>query len=68
MLFQQVSFNNSYPLGNYLYVYIINKKKIHKLYKLLAKHKTLNIILTTMVMENVLESLILPKKYIEENI
>lgn len=67
MLFLQVSFNDSHPMGNYLYVYLYNKKKINKLYKLLAKHKILNIILTTMVMENILESLILPKKYIEEN-
>lgn len=67
MLLLQVSFNDSHPMGNYLYVYIYNKKKIHKLYQILARHKTLNILLTTMVMENILESLILPKKYIEEN-
>lgn len=67
MLLLQVSYNDSHPMGNYLYVYLYNKKKINMLYKILARHKTLNILLTTMVMENVLESLILPKKYIEEN-
>jgi hypothetical protein len=67
MLLLQVSFNDSHPMGNYFYVYLYNKKKIHKLYKLLSKHKILNILITTMVMDNILEGLILPKKYIEEN-
>lgn len=66
MLLKQVSNNGSNPMGNLFYYYLYNKKEIKNLSMLLHKQKNLIIELTTVVQENVLESLILPKK-ISEN-
>lgn len=68
MLINQVSFNSSYPLGNIFYVYLINDKKLDNIARLLHKTKIINIQITTTVLENVTEGLILPKKYSENGI
>lgn len=68
MLLKQVSNNGSYPMGNLFYYYLINKKNIKNLTPLIHKQKNLIIELTTVVQENVLESLILPKKISEYGI
>lgn len=62
MLLPTSTYNNSYPLGNLFYYYINNDYKLDKnLIKILSKHKIVNIQLLTTVLENTVESLILPK-------
>lgn len=68
MMLKQVSNNGSYPMGNLFYYYLKNGKEIKNLSPLLHKQKNLIIELTTVVQENVLESLILPKKFSENGL
>lgn len=55
-------------MGNLFYYYLKNNKEIKNLSLLVHKQKNLIIELTTVVQENVLESLILPKKFSENGI
>lgn len=68
MLFKQVSFNGSMPMGNLYYYYLQNNKEIEDLAILFHKSKILLIELTTVVQQNVVESLILPKKFSENGL
>lgn len=67
MLLDQVSYNGTHPMGHYLYIYISNKKNIKYLAPILSKYKTINIQITTLVLDNVIDSLIMPKKHSEKN-
>lgn len=65
MIIPQVSFNNNYPMANLFYLYIRYNRDIKKLMPLLYKYKILSIQLTTTILDNCIEGLILPK-YIEK--
>lgn len=68
MLLHQISFNGSHPLGNCFYVYFINKNNIKILTPIYYKYNPLLIQISTTVLNNVIEPLILPKKIHDENI
>lgn len=63
MFIKQVSYTNSFPLGNMLYIYTHNPDILEDLTKLFFRKKNLMIELTTYINENILESVIIPKKY-----
>lgn len=63
MFIKQVSYTNSFPLGNLFYLYTYNPEILKKLSKLFSRKKNLMIELTTYVNENILEDIITPKKY-----
>lgn len=62
MLFPLVSQNGSYPLSNLFYYYIKNNNNIKDIALLYEKHRNISIIVSTTVLDNVIENLILPKK------
>lgn len=68
MLLHQVSFNGNHPIGNCFYVYMLNNNNIEILTPIYYKFKIILIQISTTVLNNVIEPLILPKKIYDENI
>lgn len=67
MLLPQISSNGNYPIANCFYVYFLNNNNIKILTSLYYKYKIILIQITTTVLNNVIEPLILPKKIVDKN-
>lgn len=68
MVLPTVSQNGSIPLGNLMYYYIKNNRDIKDIALLYDKQKIISIVVSTMVLDNVVEGLILPKKITDYNL